>query len=194
MAILDRLRAATPTGQAVGVEANRAGLALVGAGAVLMVIALFLPQLESSLGPISENSFAQSGNWWFIGLPVLAVAAAYRVYQERQPSYSVLVIGLVGVVIAVYYGTGDRVELVNPINDKPTGEAASSGLGIYAGGIGGALVAYGGLLLAGWDLWPGGRQAPAKRTKRCPECAETVLDEARVCKHCGFRFNQQSAA
>ncbi|WP_143120027.1 zinc ribbon domain-containing protein [Mycobacterium marinum] len=26
------------------------------------------------------------------------------------------------------------------------------------------------------------------RTKKCPDCAETILTEARVCKHCGFRF------
>lgn len=25
-------------------------------------------------------------------------------------------------------------------------------------------------------------------TKRCPDCAETVLASARVCKHCHFRF------
>jgi len=25
-------------------------------------------------------------------------------------------------------------------------------------------------------------------TKTCPDCAETVLAAARVCKHCGYRF------
>jgi hypothetical protein len=29
---------------------------------------------------------------------------------------------------------------------------------------------------------------PQPATKRCPDCAETVLAEARVCKHCGYRF------
>ena len=28
-------------------------------------------------------------------------------------------------------------------------------------------------------------------TKTCPDCAETVLAAARVCKHCGFRFEPQ---
>lgn len=27
------------------------------------------------------------------------------------------------------------------------------------------------------------------RTKKCPDCAELVLSDARVCKHCGFRFD-----
>jgi hypothetical protein len=31
----------------------------------------------------------------------------------------------------------------------------------------------------------GGRETPVKR---CPDCAEVVLAEAKVCKHCGFRF------
>jgi len=26
-------------------------------------------------------------------------------------------------------------------------------------------------------------------TKSCPDCAETVIDRALVCKHCGFRFD-----
>ena len=29
--------------------------------------------------------------------------------------------------------------------------------------------------------------------KKCPDCAEYVLIEARVCKHCGFRFEPQAA-
>jgi hypothetical protein len=28
-------------------------------------------------------------------------------------------------------------------------------------------------------------QAP---TKKCPDCAETILADAKVCKHCGYRF------
>ncbi|MGA1804449.1 zinc ribbon domain-containing protein [Rhizobium sp. HT1-10] len=33
------------------------------------------------------------------------------------------------------------------------------------------------------------QQAEHRASKTCPECAETVLMEANVCKHCGFRFN-----
>ena len=29
---------------------------------------------------------------------------------------------------------------------------------------------------------------PAEK-KQCPDCAETVLRGARVCKHCGYRFD-----
>jgi predicted amidophosphoribosyltransferase len=29
------------------------------------------------------------------------------------------------------------------------------------------------------------------RFRVCPDCAEPVLPEARVCKHCGFRFDAE---
>jgi Uncharacterised protein family UPF0547 len=31
-------------------------------------------------------------------------------------------------------------------------------------------------------------------TRQCPDCAETILTEARVCKHCGYRFDLVGAA
>jgi hypothetical protein len=30
--------------------------------------------------------------------------------------------------------------------------------------------------------------------KRCPDCAEAVQPQARVCKHCGYRFEGRVAA
>lgn len=37
------------------------------------------------------------------------------------------------------------------------------------------------------------RVAAAPTTKRCPDCAETVLAEAKVCRHCGFRWDGAAA-
>jgi hypothetical protein len=30
---------------------------------------------------------------------------------------------------------------------------------------------------------------PGRKTRRCPECAETILAAARVCRFCGHRFD-----
>jgi hypothetical protein len=34
---------------------------------------------------------------------------------------------------------------------------------------------------------------PGLATKACPECAETVLEAARICKHCRYRFDGEAA-
>jgi predicted RNA-binding Zn-ribbon protein involved in translation (DUF1610 family) len=39
-------------------------------------------------------------------------------------------------------------------------------------------------LVAAWEA--------EKTTKKCPDCAETILADAKVCKHCGFRFAPKS--
>jgi hypothetical protein len=128
---------------------------------------------------------------------VIAAAATYRTYQQQSKTWTVLVIGVIGIGLAVYAGTGERLELTSASpGNRLFGnvrETASPGVGIYAAGAGGLLVAYGGALLAGWGIWPGGSQLPARRTKRCPDCAETVLADARVCKHCGHHFDSEAA-
>jgi hypothetical protein len=37
-----------------------------------------------------------------------------------------------------------------------------------------------------------GPEAP--RFKTCPDCAETILAEANVCKHCHYRFDEANVA
>jgi hypothetical protein len=61
--------------------------------------------------------------------------------------------------------------------------AGSPGVGLYVG-IVGAVVAAARLVAM--------RRIAIEsltETKRCPDCAETVLAEATVCKHCGHRFD-----
>ena len=37
------------------------------------------------------------------------------------------------------------------------------------------------------------RNQPDSAHKKCPDCAEVVLVDANVCRHCGYRFNTEHA-
>jgi hypothetical protein len=84
----------------------------------------------------------------------------------------------------------------NPITTSFSGsttEHGSPGVGIYVSGVSAGLAIVGGLLIAGVGVGAA-RGVPARRTKQCPDCAETILADASVCKHCGYRFDGQPAA
>lgn len=177
------------------IEANPVGVGLALVGAALMVTGVFLPHVESQqFLRVADNTLIQSGDGWiFIGLAVFIALAVYAAVRRRRRTMAVLILAAIGIAAAIYDGTGDRVRLgsLNPGAASALGiqatEQASPGTGIYAVGAGSGLAALGGLLLAG-IAFGGARGIPARTTKQCPECAETVLSDARVCKHCSFRF------
>jgi hypothetical protein len=173
------------------VEINRAGAGLALAGAALAVIAVFLPRVESTtFAKVQENSLIQSGDGWlFIIAAVLVTAAIYRAYQQRRKTMAPIIIGVFVIGLAIYNGTGDRMELAgSSLLGETISETATPGVGIYAAGAGGLLMTLGGAWLGGFSVGAGGKMPPARRTMTCPDCAETILFDANVCKHCGYRF------
>jgi hypothetical protein len=95
--------------------------------------------------------------------------------------------GLLLIAAAIYAGTGKRVELVGvAFTGQAISEKASPAIGIYAVGAAGLIAVFAGYAIA----TNRGALAPAdsRETKTCPDCAETVLSAARVCKHCGHQF------
>lgn len=124
-----------------------------------------------------------------------------------------IVLGVVAIGFAIYYGTDkdsrtlvsanqqtEDLSLDEALNTLSQEEVASPGIGVYVAGVGGLLA-----LIGGWQIRrsePLGRApspsgvptaapttAQPQPTKTCPDCAETVLAAARVCKHCGYRFD-----
>jgi hypothetical protein len=182
-----------------GVEEGpaRAGVVEVGlvlVGIIGLAVGIFLPLAESkSFGRVAENTLIQSGwGWAFLGLAATAVVELIRVTRTGARSPVIVIVGVVSIALSVYLGTNDELLTLCPIDSDlfvPECEVASPGVGIYATGIAGLLLTIGGWQLIkarGWD-----DQGPSERTpetKQCPDCAETILAAANVCKHCGFRF------
>jgi hypothetical protein len=120
------------------------GLILAFAGTAAVVIGSFLPYIESpSLVPVQSNSLAQSGlGLLAMGLALIAVGAAWTARRKIGRNWTVIVMGTLVVLIAIYEGTGERLELVYG-NGRT--EMGSAGVGVYVVGVGGL-----GLLAAGF--------------------------------------------
>lgn len=177
------------------VEPNIGGLGLAFAAAILAIVSVFLPALESSaFEKIFKNTLIQSGHGWIIiGCAIGIIGGIYRVYSSRRDTWSVFILGAIILGVAIYSATGDRTTLHGTSLLGETLETkASPAVGIYAAGAAGVIAMFAGLVLAGHVFES--YQSGGRRTKTCPDCAETVLAAARVCKHCGYEFNEGPAA
>ena len=178
-------------------EVNQAGVVLALLGAVLLIVATFLPHVESNkFFRVQDNSLIQSGDGWIlIGLAVGIGLATWAASQRHKKTWAVLILALIAAGVAIYEGTGSRVELTSvggsgaSLDELFQTEHANPGLGIWVAGAGAVLAGLGGILLAG-IRFGAAADVPARRLKKCPDCAETVLGDARVCKHCGYRFEE----
>lgn len=181
---------AAQQGEPLG-DVGRVGALLGWVGAALVVLAVFLPYASTPF-PVSNNTLIQSGTGWILVVFAVAVALeCYRVRDRDERTRWVLVAGVLLIAYTIYAGTGSRLDLTfttsNPLSPTVT-RHASPGIGVYMAGIGGAIVALGGATVMGFDAGLGAT-AVARSRKRCPDCAEVVLADAKVCKHCGYRFD-----
>ena len=93
-------------------EQNAGAMGLAAIAAVLAVVSVFLPALETSaFSSIAKNTMIQNGGGWLIlGCAVGILGGVYRVYSTR--SYrAVFALGLVILATAIYQGTGSRTKL-----------------------------------------------------------------------------------
>jgi hypothetical protein len=178
-------------------EANRPGMALALAGALVMAVAVFLPRFNGHIFTrAGKNTLIHFGNGWlFIAFAVLIATSVYRIRrnpERHRSAAAVLLVAVIATGLAVYDGTGKRFEPTNvivvlrgPITEKEIAERDNPGIGIYGAGVGGLLALVGGVWIMGWGY--GGKEE-GRRFKVCPDCAEKVLADAQVCKHCRHRF------
>ena len=122
-------------------------------GAAIMLIAVFLPRVESNTFlRVAQNTLIQSGGgWWFVGLAVAITGSAWFAYQSHDGNPGPLIAGLVGIGFAIYYGTAKASLTLCPVNSSAANalgigcSKASPGIGIYAAGVGGVLAVLGGI-------------------------------------------------
>jgi len=159
-----------------------------------MAAAVFLPRVNGPIHAREKNMLIESGNsWLFIVFAVLITISVYRIHRNAERYRSAAAVFLVAVIatgVALYDRAGNRfatknviVVVTGPIAKSP--KRATPGIGIYGAGVGGLLTLVGGVWIMGWGY--GGKEE-GRRFKVCPDCAEKVLADTRVCKHCQHRF------
>jgi hypothetical protein len=162
------------------------GLGLIVVGAVALAISTFLPLVEptGTFRMVEHNTLIQRGGWLLIALALGIAVSGYRVSQGRWTARWVPIVLCVIAAGLIVLNEKDLRTLYpvgpdgNPITTEP-GMVANLGIAIYVAGAGVAAAFVGSVMLL--------RSRQAK-TKKCPDCAETVLAGANVCFHCGYRF------
>lgn len=165
-------------------------------GGLLLALASFLPLDEPSgaFARVQSNTLIQHGEWWLLLGGVAIVLAALRAYStgKRGEATTVLVLGAIAVALVIYIAQDKGLRTLYPVGLSGEPEASGSGtvvplsIAIYVAGAGVLLA-----LIGGWMMRTTASVVPAiqrEATRRCPECAETILAAAHVCKHCGHRL------
>lgn len=188
-------------------QVNPYALGLVVVGAAAMAIAVFLPFNEPNgvFSRVEHNTLIQHGGWPFIALAIGIAVGGFPASQRRGRWLAwPIALCLIGAWHVFDWATDKDSRTLYPVGidgtvdtSKP-GTVAPLGVALYVAGVGVAVALIGSLMLlrthpnrdldddplvAAWAERP---------TKNCPDCAETILADAKVCKHCGYRFAPSS--
>lgn len=183
------------------------GLGLVVVGATALAISVFLPLTERAgiFSLVQNNSLIQHGGWILLIFAIGIAASGVRASQGKSYQWIWCLSGcvLTGAIL-IFIATDEGTRTLYPVGPDGAADAsqpgivAPLGIAVYVAGAGVAAAAIGAFTLAGLGSSFGAHDELARMwaeedsptQKKCPDCAETVLYDARVCKHCGYRFTR----
>jgi 5-hmdU DNA kinase, helical domain/Uncharacterised protein family UPF0547 len=158
---------------------------------------------EEKIGRMLDRAF-EEGSRLYTAAFILCAADAFG-HRRKHRNHLALVASMLqadlpervakapslSAVYAIYNGTGDRTKLEGVASNAFLHDVisvnGSPAVGIYAAGAAGLMAMFAGFILAGNSV--SSYRGADRRTRMCPDCAETVLEAARICKHCGHRFD-----
>lgn len=175
-----------PPRAAAPYAANPVGLVLVLLGCVAIVVSLFLPYYDDANVDGGNSAIQQDKVMLILVLwACLLALTTYRASLGRRPR---LWSFLWPVLVAVSAGFALDGDTLYPVIDGEAdttqdGYHVSAGIASYVMAAGAGLSLLGLIMLRGWIA---GDVTSARRA--CPECAETIKAEAKVCRYCGHRL------
>jgi len=191
-------------------QSNTTATVLSGTGGALVALSTFLPLASGSgrFTAVQANSIIQHGGWFLLLLGV-GLTIPPRKELGRYAPFAAAPIWVIAAIIVGTIATDDNSRTLYPVGTDGAIErsgvhaTAPLGIAVYVAGLGLALALAGILmrintiqsretedLLAKWEAEDDAEAESEKAAteKQCPDCAETILRAAKVCKHCGYRF------
>lgn len=83
------------------------------------------------------------GGWIAVALALGAVGSAWKKRESPDRNWVLVALGALVVALAVYHGTGERLDLTAYATEKTV--QGDPGIGVYVLGVGGLLIAAAGL-------------------------------------------------